>query len=132
MKDVFAWAPLLWTSRVFAITVLGGATLIVLLYLARFLRPRHLRTLLTADLPVFRKVGGEAEVLGQKLSLTAELDQDRNHQLELTVSQVAALEAALHNLSATVALHLQPKGADAISGIDGQGCSGADPRVGGA
>ncbi|HEX8673756.1 MAG TPA: hypothetical protein VF710_17805, partial [Longimicrobium sp.] len=88
MKEVFAWVPLIWTSRIFVLVSLWGATLIVTLYLARFLRPSHLKRLVLADLPVFSKIGGEAEVMGQKLALNAELETSREAKLGNTEAQL--------------------------------------------
>jgi hypothetical protein len=105
MKDVLLWAPLLWTLRILLLLTAGGATLVVGLYMARFLRPRHIRTLLTAELPAFSRVGGTAKVLGQELSLNAELDEHRDRQLAAAqermdeiAAQVADLESAVRDL----------------------------------
>jgi hypothetical protein len=107
MKDVFAWVPLIWTSRIFVLVSLWGATLIVTLYLARFLRPRHLKRLVTADLPIFRKIGGEAEVLGQKVSLSAEFEEEYVVQLKSALNRLGAAEGAIRRLETTLAASLK-------------------------
>jgi hypothetical protein len=111
MKDVFAWVPLIWTSRIFVLVSLWGATLIVTLYLARFLRPSHLKRLVTADLPVFSKVGGEAEVMGQKLALSAELDTSRKVELVATQTKLLELQNVVRRLEARVGADPQPNAA---------------------
>jgi hypothetical protein len=108
MKDVFAWVPLIWTSRIFVLVSLWGATLVVTLYLARFLRPSHLKRLVRADLPVFSKIGGEAEVMGQKLALSAELDTRQLVELDATRTKLFELQDAIRRLEARVGIGGQP------------------------
>jgi len=119
MKEVFAWVPLIWTSRIFVLVSLWGATLVVTLYLARFLRPSHLKRLVTADLPVFSKIGGEAEVMGQKLALNAELDTRRKAELGATQTKLLELHDAVRRLEARVGIDPQPNAAQ--GGEDGKG-----------
>ena len=111
MKDVFAWVPLIWTSRIFVLVSLWGATLIVTLYLARFLRPSHLKRLVLADLPVFSKIGGEAEVMGQKLVLSAEIETGREDLADATAKRLVELQSAVRRLEAMV-------------GVDGKATTG--------
>jgi hypothetical protein len=118
MKDVFAWVPLIWTSRIFVLVSLWGATLIVTLYLARFLRPSHLKRLVTADLPVFSKIGGEAEVMGQKLALNAELETRRKVELGATQTKLLELHNAVRRLEARVGIDPQ---SNEEGGEDGKG-----------
>jgi hypothetical protein len=118
MKEVFAWVPLIWTSRIFVLVSLWGATLVVTLYLARFLRPSHLKRLVTADLPVFSKIGGEAEVMGQKLALNAELDTRQLVELDTAQTGLLELREAVRRLEARLGIDPQP---NAEGGEDGKG-----------
>lgn len=109
MKDVLAWPPLLWTLRVLLLVAAGGGIFVTLLYMARFLRPRNVLALLKAELPAFQRVGGTAKLLGQELSLNAELDERRDLQFEsmeqrfdAIVLQVEGLELAVGEILDTL------------------------------
>ena len=123
MKDVFAWVPLIWSSRIFVLVSLWGATLIVTLYLARFLRPSHLKRLVTADLPIFRKIGGEAEVMGQKLAINAELETRREAKLGNTEAQLQELRRMVKELEARFGVDPQPN-----TGAGGEHGTGTDAQ----
>lgn len=68
------------------------------LYLARFLRPKHLWWLLTADLPKFKRVGGSVTVLGQELAANATLDTARAQESNALDRRVARLEEQVRKL----------------------------------
>ena len=92
MDDIFGWPPLLWTLRVSALIVAGGVSATIALYFSRFLRPKHLWRLLTAELPKFEKVGGSVTVLGQELAASATLDTAREREINALDRRVTILE----------------------------------------
>ena len=98
MNEILLWPPVLWTARVLLLILLGGGVLTASLYLVRFLRPRNLWALLTAELPAFRRVGGTAKVLGQELTLNAELDERRDLQLQTIARRLEAVETQIEGL----------------------------------
>src|SRR3954466_1472978 len=73
VDKILGWPPILWTLRASVLIVVGGVSFTIALYLARFLRPKHLWWLLTAELPKFKRVGGSVTVLGQELAASATL-----------------------------------------------------------
>jgi hypothetical protein len=70
------------------------------LYLARFLRPKHLWWLLTAELPKFKRVGGSVTVLGQELAASATLDTARAREFQALDRRLAVLEEQVEDLAA--------------------------------
>ena len=92
MDDILGWPPVIWTARAFIVIVVGGGSWTVGLYLARFLRPKHLWRLLTAELPKFEKVGGSVTVLGQELAASATLDTAREREIGALDRRVTILE----------------------------------------
>ncbi|HEX2203087.1 MAG TPA: hypothetical protein VHG91_07305 [Longimicrobium sp.] len=98
MDDVLEWDLLLWVLRgvLLAVTVLAGGVLV--LYLARFFRPRHVWRLLKAELPAFRNVQGTAKLLGQELTLQGEFAEKHGEQLRVLDERVRVVEGQLKHL----------------------------------
>lgn len=92
VEQLLLWPPVLWAARTFILLVLIGGTLVCLLSLARFVRPKHKRAMLTADLPIFRGFGASAEIMGQHLEVNATLDTRRDEQLDIINSRINELE----------------------------------------
>lgn len=59
MQRIFDWLPIVWTARIAVLILLAGASHLLLLLIAPFLRPRNVRKMLQADIPQVRSVGGE-------------------------------------------------------------------------
>jgi hypothetical protein len=91
MDELLGWPPILWTLRVFAITLLTGCTYVFVLLVARFLRPSHVRALITASLPRIQRIGGE--FAGTKGEIEFALGQD---------ARVIALEMRVDGLQESV------------------------------
>ena len=101
-NEIVAWPPVLWTLRICLVILFAGGSFIALLYLARFFRPKHIRRLVTADLPAFRKVGGTAKLMGQELAINAELDSERDKQLTNLYDRLVTMEEGFDSLSKSV------------------------------
>ncbi len=99
MSEILTWPPVLWTARVLLTILLGGASYVVALYFVRFLRPKHVKRLLTADLPTIHALGGSAEVLGQKLELNATLDHQRDAEIRALEQGLQAAVGMIEQLS---------------------------------
>jgi hypothetical protein len=93
MERILSWPPIFWTGRIVLLIVLLGGGWTALLYLAGFFRPRHMRALLAAGLPVLRSFSGSAQILGQKIEARATLDGVRDGQMERLDERVTDLEA---------------------------------------
>src|SRR4051812_48828204 len=91
VDKILGWPPILWTLRASVLIVVGGVSFTMALYLARFLRPKHLWWLLTADLPKFKRVGGSVTVLGQELAASATMDTARAQESNALDRRVARL-----------------------------------------
>ena len=109
MREFLSWPPVLWVGRLALLGLAVGTLYLTALYLARFLRPRHIRELLRADLPKFKRVGGTAKVLGQELSLQGELDDRRSREVDLLDSRLKAVERQLAEVVAAVELLSLPR-----------------------
>jgi hypothetical protein len=93
MGHILLWPPLVWTVRLLLLVYAGGILYITSLYLARFLRPGNAWALLSGDLPVFARVEGTAKVLGQELTVNADLDETRVDRLSAIEERLQTLEA---------------------------------------
>ena len=93
MESILSWPPVFWAARVVVLTMLLGLGWVALFYLARFFRPRHVRLLLSAELPAFRSFAGSAEILGQKVEASATLDGAQDGQIARLLERVLDLEA---------------------------------------
>jgi hypothetical protein len=92
MRHLLLWPPLLWAVRLLLLVYAGGILYITSLYLARFLRPRNAWTLMSGTLPSLTRVEGTAKVLGQELTLNAEVDRRRDQQLLQIEQRLEKLE----------------------------------------
>jgi hypothetical protein len=95
MREILGWPPAVWTLRLAFVIVVGGAAWIVLLYAARFLRPKHVWRMLRGQLPEFQKVGATAKLLGQELSLQGELTERYHQELEYLDARLKTVELQL-------------------------------------
>ena len=93
MERILSWPPIFWTARIVLFIVLLGGGWTALLYLARFFRPRHMRALLAARLPILRSFSGSAQILGQKIEASATLGGVRDGQIQRLGARVTDLEA---------------------------------------
>jgi hypothetical protein len=104
MDKILGWTPILWTARVALFTLIAGGTYVFVLLLARFLRPAHVRRLLTAGLPRIKSVGGEfAGTRGEV------------HFAQAHDAQITALELrvnALHTIVERLLLRLEHHATD--------------------
>lgn len=75
-----------------------------MLYFARYLRPKHIRMLVAADLPEFKDVGGKLKVFGQELSAQATLETSRDRVVRVLDRRVTVLEEQVRKLQ-----HLRTK-----------------------
>jgi len=66
--------------------------LIVLMFLVRFLRPKHVKAILSGGLPEFDQVAGKLEVLGQSLEASAKVDSAMRRQIGALKDRIDALE----------------------------------------
>lgn len=90
MGYIVLWLPLVWALRFLLLVLTGGTLYVSTLYLARFLRPENARTLYSGSLPALTRVGGTAKVLGQEVTLNAEVQgPDRLSLIEERVRVVA-------------------------------------------
>jgi hypothetical protein len=100
MQAILQWPPLIWTLRIILLaTLLAGGTIFLLLA-ARFFRWTHVKTLLRAELPRVRSVGGE--FAGTKA--TVQLVQEKE-EIEL-----AKLSERVDNLQHTMDVALAALG----------------------
>ncbi len=96
MGYILLWLPLVWALRLLLLVLTGGILYISTLYLARFLRPENARALFSGGLPALTSVGGTAKVLGQELTLSADVQvPDR---LALIEDRVRVVEIYVHEL----------------------------------
>lgn len=102
MGHIFLWPPLAWTVRVLLLVHAGGVLYVSTLYLARFLRPANARALVSGGLPVFTRVEGTAKVLGQELTLNADLDEEGGDQLSTLEERLRIVEEGLDALRTTI------------------------------
>jgi hypothetical protein len=92
MGYILLWLPLVWTLRFLLLVLTGGILYVSTLYLARFLRPANARALFSGGLPALTSVGGTAKVLGQELTLSADIDKQRSDRLSLVEKRLDDLE----------------------------------------
>lgn len=92
MGYLLLWVPLLWAVRLLLLVLTGGILYISTLYLARFLRPANARALFSGGLPALTSVGGTAKVLGQELTLSADIDKQRVDRLLMVEKRLDDLE----------------------------------------
>lgn len=105
MGHILLWLPLLWTLRFLLLVLTGGILYILTLYLARFLRPANARALFSGGLPALTSVGGTAKVLGQELTLNADVQgpdrlsliEDRVRVVEIYVQELKSAAAQFTN-----------------------------------
>ena len=93
VDEILRWPPVIWTARAFIVIVVGGGSWSVGLYLARFLRPKHVWKLITGELPKFKDVSGTMKVLGQELTAHATLDTVRDREIEALGQRLGRVEA---------------------------------------
>jgi len=99
MRHLLVWPPLLWTVRLLLLVYAGGLLYVTSLYLARFLRPRNAWSLISGTLPSLTRVEGTAKVMGQELTVNADLDKaDRLSTLE---QRMQVLETRVSELIGT-------------------------------
>lgn len=98
MGYIFLWLPLVWAVRSLLLVLTGGILYISTLYLARFLRPANARALFSGGLPALTSVGGTAKVLGQELTLSADIDKQRADRLTIVEQRLEALEIQVRQL----------------------------------
>ena len=104
MGYILLWSPLAWTVRVLLLVHAGGILYISALYLARFLRPTNALILISGGLPDFRRVEGSAKVLGQELTINADLDETKSDRIMAVEQRIEELEICVRELTATAAL----------------------------
>ena len=91
LSGVLAWPPLVWILRT-ALSALGlAAILLAALFMVRFLRVKNVKAMWNAEMPRLRRLGGNAELFGQKLALNADLDNDRDEQIRALHESVERL-----------------------------------------
>lgn len=93
MGYIVLWLPLVWTLRFLLLVLTGGILYVSTLYLARFLRPENARALYSGSLPALTRVEGTAKVLGQELTLNADIDKQRADRLLVVEQRLDDLEA---------------------------------------
>jgi hypothetical protein len=98
MRYILLWFPLVWALRFLLLVLTGGILYISTLYLARFLRPANARALFSGGLPALTSVGGTAKVLGQELTLKAEIDAQWDDRVLLVEQRLDVLEARVKQL----------------------------------
>jgi hypothetical protein len=109
MRHILLWLPLLWTIRFLLLVLTGGILYISTLYLARFLRPADARALFSGGLPALTSVGGTAKVLGQELTLSADIDKQQTGRLSVIEQRLHDLEVYVQQvLNATDRLVVKP------------------------
>ena len=106
MSELIQWWPVQWGLRGLLLMLSFGGMLVVLLYLARFLNPRHIWRLITADLPQFRNVEGSAKVLGQELTLRGDLQGKQDEQLKVLDRRRQIIERQLQSNRETLEITL--------------------------
>lgn len=109
MKDVLGWEPLVWTVRSCGIILVVLATYISMLYAARYLRPKTIRAMVTADPPSFRNASLEA--FGAKIGGELDVNQQQGGQLGMVMERIEQLEQAHAALRGVVVriLRRQPR-----------------------
>lgn len=100
MDEILSWPPIVWIARAAIVIVVGGGSWTVGLYLARFLRPKYVWKLITAEPPEFKIVSGSAKILGQELAATATLDTVRDQEIGALNRRVAVLEEQVRDFTA--------------------------------
>ena len=101
MGHLLLWPPLVWTVRFLLLVNAGGILYVSTLYLARFLRPSNARALVTGGLPVLRRIGGTAKVMGQELTLNANVAESKTDRLSRVEQRLDDLEVYVQKLSTT-------------------------------
>jgi hypothetical protein len=97
MRHLLVWPPLLWAVRLLFLVYAGGLLYVTSLYLARFLRPRNARALMSGGLPALTRVEGTAKVMGQELTVNANLD--KSDRLSMLEKRMHVLEARVGELA---------------------------------
>ena len=120
MTQILDFWLVVWTVRLLIITFGVGSSFIALLYLARFFRPKHIRALLTAELPTFKHVAAEVKVLGQELKASGDLVLEINREESAVMRRLEILEEQVRSLLGIVRRTVGPRvtleGNDAGSG----------------
>lgn len=68
----------------------------ITLHFARYLRPKHIRRLVTADLPEFKGVGGKLTLFGQEMHAT--LETARDQEIRALDRRMALLEDQMRDV----------------------------------
>lgn len=98
MDEIFRSPVVIWTIRAVLIIVLVAGAWMIALHLARYLRPKHIRRLATADLPEFKDVGGKLTVFGQELTAHATLETARDQEIRALDRRLALLEEQMRDV----------------------------------
>lgn len=101
MGYIVLWLPLVWALRFLLLVLTGGILYVSTLYLARFLRPENARALYSGSLPALTRVEGTAKVLGQELTVNA--DVQGPDRLSLIEERVRVLEIYVQELKGAAA-----------------------------
>ncbi|HEY0150785.1 MAG TPA: hypothetical protein VGB92_02240 [Longimicrobium sp.] len=109
MGHILLWLPLVWALRFLLLVLTGGILYVSTLYLARFLRPANARALYSGGLPALTRVEGTAKVLGQEVTLNAEIDAQRADRLSIVEKRLDDLEVYVQEVvNATDRLVVKP------------------------
>jgi hypothetical protein len=106
MGHILLWLPLVWALRFLLLVLTGGILYVSTLYLARFLRPANARALYSGGLPALTRVEGTAKVLGQEVTLNAEIESQRNDRLTVVEQRVGVLELRVRQLREVLSPYL--------------------------
>ena len=98
MDEIIRSPVVIWTIRAVLIIVLVTGAWMLTLHFARYLRPKHIRRLVTADLPEFKDVGGKLTVFGEELSAHGTLETARDQEVRVLDRRVTALEEQVRDL----------------------------------
>jgi hypothetical protein len=95
MERLFLWPPLLWSVRVLLLLYAAGVAYVSALFLARFLRPGNAWALMSGGLPRIGRVEGTAKVLGQEVTLNAQVNDGEAQRLANVERMVTDLHLSL-------------------------------------
>lgn len=103
MERILLWPPLLWSVRILLVLYAAGLAYVSALFLARFLRPGNAWSLMSGGLPEFARVGGTAKVMGQELTLSADVQGTDGDRLTAVEAKLSDLRQQVQDLSDSVA-----------------------------
>ena len=93
MNDLWAYPAVYWAARIVLVLLLAVAGWLLLLHCARYFRPRHIRAMLTAELPKVEEFG--AEFRGFKATVRFNAQATALNVLE---NRIDAVESAIGRL----------------------------------